>query len=102
MLTNFKSHAWGMVTFRDGTQSRIEGMGTIEINGFPMLKIVLFIIDLKANLISIGQFPDEELMVMYTKSKCKVTKNDGSCVLRGNRSSDKCNLLDYDIYISCI
>lgn len=67
--------------------SRIAEVVTIEINGLPMLKNV-FYVNLKANLISVGQLCDNELMVMFTKGACKVMKSDSSCVLRGSKSSD--------------
>lgn len=37
MLTDYKKYAGRMVTFRDGVRSRIEGVGTNEIIGSPML-----------------------------------------------------------------
>lgn len=55
MLINFKSHAGGLVTFGDGAQSKIEGVSTIMIDGLLVLKNVLFVVDFKANLISVGQ-----------------------------------------------
>lgn len=48
MLINFESHAGRLVTFGDSVQNKIEGIGTIVINGLPVLNNVLFIVDLKA------------------------------------------------------
>lgn len=59
----------------------------IVLDGLIILNDVLFIVDLKTNLISVGQFYDDELIVMFTKSTCKLLKNDGSCVLCHTRSS---------------
>lgn len=43
-----------MVTFVDSTQNRIEDVNTIEINGLIVLKIAPFLVDLKANSITVG------------------------------------------------
>lgn len=43
-----------MVTFGDGAQSKIDRIGTIKIKGSPVLENVPLVIDLKANLISVG------------------------------------------------
>ena len=43
------------MTFGDGSHAQVLGKGTIEIPGFPLLKDVLYIKGLKANLLSITQ-----------------------------------------------
>lgn len=72
MLTNSKSYAWWIVTFGDGVQNIIEWVGTIEINGSPILKIGLYVVNLKSNLVSVGQLCDDNLIVMYMKGACKL------------------------------
>lgn len=97
MLTNFKSYVGRLVTFKDGSKSKSKGVGVIVINELFILNDVLFVVDLKANLIGAGRLCDDELMEMYTKSTCKVMKNGDSCVLHGARSSDKCYSLEYEV-----
>ena len=51
------------VMFGDGSCSQILGKGSIEILGFPILKEVLYIDGLKANLLSISQLCDDNYLV---------------------------------------
>lgn len=51
------------VMFGDGSCSQILGKGSIEIPGFPILKEVLYIDGLKANLLSISQLCDDNYLV---------------------------------------
>lgn len=63
----------------------------------PILNYVLFVANLNANLFSVSQFYDDNLMVMLTKNSFQVLKNDGNTVLRGARFRDNCYLLESDI-----
>ena len=45
------------MTFGGGKKGQIVGKGTIEIDGFAKLTNMLYIIGLKANLISIRHYP---------------------------------------------
>ena len=51
------------VTFGDGSHAQVLGKGTIEIPRLPLLKDVLYIKGLKANLLSITQICDEDFLV---------------------------------------
>lgn len=53
----------------------MEGIGAYFEN-------LLFVVDLKANLITVGQLYDDEHMVLFIKSTCRILKNDVSCVLQ--------------------
>lgn len=80
---NWKSFSLNQLqvyAFGDGAQSKIEGVGTIVIDGLPLLNYMLFVADLKENLIKVGQLCDDDLMVMFKKHSCKVLKHDGNCV----------------------
>ena len=48
----------GLVTFGDGSPSRVVGKGNIRSHGLPNLNDVLLVEGLKANLISISQLCD--------------------------------------------
>lgn len=57
-----------------GAKSKIEGVCTIMIDELPILNDVVFVADLKSNLINVGKLCDDNLMVMFTKNSCKVLK----------------------------
>lgn len=46
LLTNYKSHAGGLVTIGDVAQTKIRSVGTIMIDGVLLL-IAVFIVDLR-------------------------------------------------------
>ena len=54
----------------------------------PKLKDVLFVEELKANLISISQLCDDGLFVNFTRGKCMFMNLSNKCVMEGTRSSD--------------
>ena len=92
-LTNFQSSTDGHVTFGDGAKGRVLGRGTLNVDGLPKLKNVLFVEGLKANLISISQLCDQELFVSFSKNECRVLDKEENCVMEGSRSSDNCYML---------
>jgi hypothetical protein len=49
----------GLMTIRDRSIATIEDKGNVEISGLPIFHNVLFVNGLKANLLSISQFCDE-------------------------------------------
>ena len=53
LFKSLKEKVGDYVTFRDGSHAQVLGKGTIEIPGLPLLKDVLYIKGLKANLLSI-------------------------------------------------
>ena len=53
LFKTLKEKVGDYVTFGDGSHAQILGKGTIEIPGLPLLKDVLYIKGLKANLLSI-------------------------------------------------
>jgi hypothetical protein len=55
----FKFMNGGLMTIRDRSIATIEDKGNIEISGLPIFHNVLFVNGLKANLLSISQFCDE-------------------------------------------
>nr|GMD42390.1 uncharacterized protein LOC109183045 [Ipomoea batatas] len=55
---------------------------------------VFLVQGLKANLISISQLCEDELMVEFSKENCKVYNQVHECVMMGKRSSDKCYTWD--------
>ncbi|KAG2667762.1 hypothetical protein I3760_15G130800 [Carya illinoinensis] len=67
----------GTVTFGDGSKAVIEGKGSIEIPGLPVLHDVLFVNGLKANLLSISQFCDNDFSVQFSKDACNLYDKGG-------------------------
>ena len=63
---------------------------TVEIPGLPLLKDVLYIKGLKANLLSITQICDEDFLVQFSKKGCVIIDEEGIQVLEGNRTTDNC------------
>ena len=61
LFKSLKEKVGDYVTFGDGSHAQVLGKGTVEILGLPLLKDVLCIGGLKANLLSITQICDEDL-----------------------------------------
>ena len=55
LFKTLKEKVGDYVIFGDGSHAQVLGKGTIEIPGLPLLKDVLYIKGLKANLLSITQ-----------------------------------------------
>jgi hypothetical protein len=45
---------------------------------------------LKANLLSISQFCDDDLVVQFSKKECNIFNNNGKWLMGGERTSDNC------------
>ena len=63
LFKSLKKKIGDYVTFGDGSHAQVLGKGTVEILGLPLLKDVLYIKGLKANLLSITQISDEDFLV---------------------------------------
>lgn len=60
------------VTFGDGAEGKIKGIGKLMYFGLPILENVLLLEDLNANLISMSQICDQSLKVIFNKLVCIV------------------------------
>ena len=65
ILVNYKSMSDGLVTFSDGVQGKVFRNETLNIEGFPKFKKVMYVEGLKANLISIIQICDLGLNMYF-------------------------------------
>ena len=65
LFRSLKEKVGDYVTFGDGSHAQVLGKGTIEISGLPLLKDVLYIKGLKANLLSMTQIFDEDFLVQF-------------------------------------
>ena len=91
-LVDIKSYTSSYVTFGDGAEGQIMGIGKLINNGLPRLDNVLIVRGLKANLISISQLSDQGLKVDFSKNECLVTNDKGELLMKVARSKDNCYL----------
>ena len=89
------------VTFGDGSHAQVLGKGTIGIPGLLLLKDVLYIKGLKANLLSITQICDEDFLLQFSKKGCIIINEEGIQVLEGNRTKNNCYGVVPTAPISC-
>ena len=101
LLKSFKEKVGDYVTFGDGSYAQVLGKRTIKKPGLPLLKDVLYIKGLKANLLSITQICDEDFIVQFTKKGCIIIDEEGIHVLEGNRTTDNCYRVVPTAPISC-
>jgi hypothetical protein len=59
----------GRITYGDGSQSKVNGIGIIDILGLEASQEALYVEGLKANLLSISQFYDNDLVVQFSKKE---------------------------------
>ena len=90
LFKSFNEKVGDYVTFRDGSHAQVLGKGTIEIPRLPLLKDVLYIKGLKANLLSITQIYDEDFLVQFLKKGCVIINEVGIQVLEGYKTIDNC------------
>jgi len=67
----------GRITFRDGSQAKVIGNGQIDIPGIEVSQKALYVEGLKANLLSINQLCDDDLVVQFSKKECNIFDNNG-------------------------
>ena len=77
LFKTLKEKVGDYVTFGDGSHDQVLSKGTIEIPGLPLLKDVLYIKGLKANLLSITQICDEDFLVQFSKKGCLIINEEG-------------------------
>ena len=89
-LLHIKSYLTSFVTFGNGANGEINGIGKLLCTGLPRLNDVLLVKSLTANLISISQLCDQGLKVHFTKPECLVTDEKNVFLMRGVMSKDNC------------
>ncbi|KAK8310269.1 hypothetical protein V6Z12_D02G175800 [Gossypium hirsutum] len=73
------------VTFGDNSKGQIGGIGSIGKNSSIFIENVLYVNDLKYNLLSIGQLYDKGLNVIFYSNGCKVINVVCKIMLVGHR-----------------
>ena len=90
LFKSLKEKVGDYVTFGDGSHAQVLSKGTVEIPGLPLLKDVLYMKGLKANLLSNTQICDEDFIVQFSKKGCIIIDEEGIHILEGNRTTDNC------------
>jgi hypothetical protein len=90
LFKEFKEGRGGKITYENGSQSKVIEKGTIEFPGFPTSQEALYVERLKANLLSISQFCDNDLVVQFSQKECNIFDCNGKWLLGGERTIDNC------------
>ena len=90
LFKELKEGRSGNITYGDDSKSKVMGQGTVEIPSVPTPQEVLYVEGLKANLLSINQFCDNDLMVQFSKKECGIVDAQGKWLMGGDRTSDNC------------
>jgi hypothetical protein len=80
----------GRITYGDGSQSKVIGKGIIDIPGLGTSQEALYVEGLMANLLSISQFCDNDLVVQFSKKECNIFDSSGKWLMGGERTADNC------------
>jgi hypothetical protein len=78
----------GRIIYGDGSQSKVIGKGIINILGLGTSQEALYVEGLKANLLIISQFCDNDLVVQFSKKECNIFDSNGKWLMRGERTTD--------------
>ena len=87
ILVNFVDKFLGTVRFGNNHYAPICGFGDI-IQGGITIRCVSYVHGLSHNLLSVGQFCDNNLEVAFRKTWCKVRTYEGVDLITGSRSSN--------------
>jgi hypothetical protein len=66
------------------------GNGQIDIPGIEVSQKALYVEGLKANLLSVSQLCDDDLVVQFSKKECNIFDSNGKWLMEGERTSDNC------------
>lgn len=80
----------GRITNGDGSESKVIGKGIIDIPGLGTSQEALYVEGLKANLLRISQFCDNDLVVQFSKKECNIFDSSGKWLMGGERTADNC------------
>jgi hypothetical protein len=68
------------VTFRDDKKVKVLGTSIIKVNDHFILNDVALVDKLRYNLLSVPQFVDADLKVLFHKSDSHILDSSGKCV----------------------
>jgi hypothetical protein len=69
---------------------RLLEKGIIDIPGLGASQEALYVEGLKANLLSISQFCDSDLVVQFSKKECNIFDSSAMWLIGGERTADNC------------
>lgn len=98
-LVNIRPMQSGDVTFGNGLNGKVIGIGNLNFEGLPRLKNVMLVDGLRAKLLSISQICDQGYTVNFVSEQYHVVNDENEYVLRGFRSSDNCYTIT--MYVTC-
>lgn len=102
LFISLEDYKVGSITFGDGGKASILGKGIVEFPGFLSFEDVLYVIELKVNLLSISQICDANFEVKFVKNKCVVLNSNGDIILNGVRTYDNCYNIFTNFDFKCI
>ena len=96
MFQSLQMKGGGQVTFGGNQKGRIAGVGKIGIPPSTSIDNVLFVEDLRHNLLSISQLYDSGYGVIFNKDESIVQNKDGSLLFTAKRQNNlyKIKLVD--------
>lgn len=80
------------MTFGNGTEGRILGIGNLTNDELPKLDNVLWLRDLTSNLISICQLCEQGMDANFNKLECLKTNEKGEVLMKGIKTKENCYL----------
>jgi len=83
LLKDIQMGRGGRITFGDGSQAKVIGNGQIDILRTEVSQKALYVEGLKANLLSISQLCDDDLVVQFSKKECNIFDNNGNWLMGG-------------------
>jgi hypothetical protein len=90
LLKDVQMGRGGRITFGNGSQSKVIGKWLIDIPGLGASQEVLYVEGLKANLLSISQFCDNDLEIQFSKKECNIFDSSGKWLMGRERIVDNC------------
>jgi hypothetical protein len=85
LLKEVQMGKWGRITYGE---SKVIGKWIIDIPGLGASQEALYMEGLKENLLNIGQFCDNDLVVQFSKKECNIFDSSGKWLMGGEKTVD--------------
>jgi hypothetical protein len=95
LLKDIQVARGGRITFGDGSQAKLIVNRQINIPGIEVSQKALYVEGLKANLLSISQLCDDDLVVQFSKKECNIFDSNEKWLMGGERTTDNCYGLSF-------
>jgi hypothetical protein len=90
LLTTVQMGKGGRITYVDGSQPKVIGKWIIDIPGLEESQEALYVEGLKANLLSMSQFCDNDLVVQFSKEEYNIFDSSGKWLMGGEKTDNNC------------